>query len=86
MDLGLAFLPAFRRQGYALEASRAMLEYAVAGLRLPRLVAITDPENAASAALLEKLGFGFERRIRLSDAAVELNLFARSLDRPPARA
>ena len=43
---------------------------------LQRLVAITSPENHRSIKLLEKLGFTFERLIRLTATAPESKLFA----------
>ena len=41
--------------GYATEGARALLRWAFAGLRLPRVVAVADPENTASLRVLEKL-------------------------------
>jgi RimJ/RimL family protein N-acetyltransferase len=60
VDLGFAFLPAFRGKGYAAEAGAAVRDYGIEVLGLPRLVAFTDPENQASCRLLERLGFAFE--------------------------
>ncbi|HUP92593.1 MAG TPA: GNAT family N-acetyltransferase [Solimonas sp.] len=75
-DLGFAFLPAYRRQGYAYEAARGVLGYARAVLGIGRIVAITTPDNRASAQLLEKLGFGFAGMTRMAEGAEELRLFA----------
>ena len=61
VDLGFAFLPAFRGEGYAFEAALTSRDYGIEVLGLERLVAITSPANAASARLLERLGFAFER-------------------------
>ncbi|MEO7497185.1 MAG: GNAT family N-acetyltransferase [Massilia sp.] len=58
VDLGYAFLPQFRGQGYAFEAAAAMLAHARA-LGLPRLMAIASPGNLASIGLLRKLGMVF---------------------------
>jgi len=60
VDLGYAFLPAFRGQGLAAEASAAVRDYAVEVLGLQRVVAFTDPENVASCRLLERIGFAYE--------------------------
>src|SRR5690606_32503765 len=68
VDLGFAFLPAFRRQGFAHEASVASLRLARETLGLHRVVALVSPENAASLSLLEKLGFHPERTLRLPPA------------------
>ena len=42
--------------GYATEACRAVLDFAFQNLRLERIVTITQPENAPSIKLLERLG------------------------------
>lgn len=44
-------------QGIASEAGAALLEYAFRTLALPRVVAVTYPENRASQRVLEKIGF-----------------------------
>jgi RimJ/RimL family protein N-acetyltransferase len=74
-DIGFAFLPGFRRQGYALEAARAVLDHAVRDLGLGRIVAIVSPDNEASRRLLGVLGFRGEGRIRLAEGADEVDLF-----------
>ena len=56
-DLGFAFMPAYRGQGYAHEAALAVRDYATGALGIRRLLAITSPVNAASARLLQRLGF-----------------------------
>ena len=75
-DLGFAFLPQYRSQGYAYEAASAVKADAHARLGLARLLAIVNPDNAASIRLLERLGFTFERVIRLSPDGAPLKLFA----------
>lgn len=59
VDLGYAFLPEFRSQGFAFEAASAILEFAHSSLGVPRTLALVSPENLASIKLLEKLGFAF---------------------------
>jgi RimJ/RimL family protein N-acetyltransferase len=39
-------------------------------------VAITNPENSGSIAVLERIGLRFERMVKLSDQSSELKLFA----------
>lgn len=56
-DIGYAFLPAYRGLGYATEAAGAMLAHAWDSLGLPRVYAITSPDNDASIRVLERLGF-----------------------------
>lgn len=76
VDLGFAFLPEFRRNGYALEAASATVRYGRQSLGLERIIAITAPENHGSCRLLEKLGFSLEGTIRLTDASPEVRLYA----------
>ncbi len=72
VDLGFAFLPQHRGRGYAFEAAVASRDYGVRELGLERIVAITSPENAASARLLERLGFAYERTVGPDDDPVRL--------------
>jgi len=65
VDLGYAFLPQARGGGYAYEAASATMTYARETLNLQRIVAIVSPGNERSIALLEKLGFRFEKSLRL---------------------
>jgi RimJ/RimL family protein N-acetyltransferase len=51
-----AISPAYRRQGNASEAARAMLDYAFRSLRLKRMVATTTYDNLASQAVMRRLG------------------------------
>ncbi|HLZ56839.1 MAG TPA: GNAT family N-acetyltransferase [Ktedonosporobacter sp.] len=76
VDIGFAFLPQFRSQGYAYEAASAVIAYGRRALGLQRIVAITSPDNQRSAHLLEKLGLHFERLITLANDAQEVRLFA----------
>jgi RimJ/RimL family protein N-acetyltransferase len=76
VDIGFAFLPAYRTKGFAYEASSAVLEYARDQLGLKRLVAIATPENASSTRLLERLGLRLEGKVNLPNDPVTLNLFA----------
>ncbi len=75
VDIGYAFLPRFWSKGYAVEAARAVKDYAKDPIGLKRLVAITDPANEGSIRVLEKLGFRFEKIIRLSADDIDLKLF-----------
>lgn len=56
VDIGFAFLQAFRGRGYAREAAAATLEHARRQLGLARVVAIVSPGNLASIRVLESLG------------------------------
>ncbi|MBA2936066.1 GNAT family N-acetyltransferase [Sphingomonas sp. CGMCC 1.13654] len=74
-DLGFAFLAAHTGKGYGYEAANALLDWGREVLSLPPLLAITAPENVASAALLVKLGFREEGRITLPTHGGESRLF-----------
>jgi RimJ/RimL family protein N-acetyltransferase len=75
VDLGFAFLPAFRARGYAFEAASAVLHHARSVLGVGRILAIVTPENAASQRLLRRLGFGYESTIDW-DKGEQVQLFA----------
>jgi RimJ/RimL family protein N-acetyltransferase len=75
-DLGFAFLPQFRSQGYAFEAASAIKADAHARLGIDTLFAIVSPGNAPSIRLLERLGFLFERMMSLGSETAAVKLFA----------
>ena len=79
VDIGYALVPEFWSKGFALESASAVLSYGNAVLGLKRMLAITDPDNESSIRLLDKLGFTFERMIRLSEDTPEIKLFSREL-------
>src|SRR5437016_984883 len=72
VDIGYALLPEFWSQGYALESASAVVSYASEKLGLKRVVAVTNPDNQSSIRLLEKMGFKYERMVRLSQDAPEI--------------
>ena len=61
-EVGLfwALASAHRGRGYATEAARALVDYGFARLGLDRLVATTERENAASQAVMRRLGMTIE--------------------------
>ena len=69
-DIGYAFLPRAWGQGYAREAAAAVLAHGHSALALPRIHAITDPENTASIRLLEDLGMRFVEIIPFAGGGV----------------
>jgi RimJ/RimL family protein N-acetyltransferase len=75
-DIGFAFLPAYWNKGYAYEASAAVLEHAGKIPGIDQVLAITTPDNEASAKLLVKIGLRFDRLIKLSPDAHEVKLFS----------
>ncbi|MCY7387258.1 MAG: GNAT family N-acetyltransferase [Burkholderiales bacterium] len=76
VDIGFAFLPQFRRGGYATEAAMATMEYGRRAFGLKRIVGITSPDNDSSIRLLEKIGLRYERLVQLPKADAESMLFA----------
>jgi ribosomal-protein-alanine N-acetyltransferase len=76
VDVGFAFLSRHCSNGYAVESAAAVLAHARQVLRLRRIVAITNPENLGSIAVLERIGLRFERMITLAEHGPELKLFA----------
>jgi RimJ/RimL family protein N-acetyltransferase len=79
VDVGYAFLPGYRGKGYAVEAAAAALRFGKETVGLTRVAAITNPGNARSIRVLEKLGLAFEKMVRLSEEAPEISFFARAL-------
>ena len=63
-ELGYTLARAYQGRGVASEAVSRVLEYAFVSLGLHRVIAITDVENAASVALLERLGLRREGHFR----------------------
>lgn len=74
-DIGFAFLPAYTGNGYALEAASAVLHHAHEVLKLEKILAITVEANSRSVQLLSKLGFRFEKKVKLGADEKELLLF-----------
>jgi RimJ/RimL family protein N-acetyltransferase len=76
VDIGFAFLPQHRSQGYAHESARAVRRYGHEVLGLARIVAIVSPANVPSIRLLEKLGLRFEGMVRPANEDADIKLFA----------
>lgn len=62
--LGYMMAADAQRHGYGTDAVNTMIEYGFDTLHLHRISAAAGPENERSIALLEKLGFQYEGRIR----------------------
>ncbi len=62
-EMGLFWVvkPKHQRRGIASEAARAMVEHAFDRLRLKRIVATTENDNLASAAVMRTIGMTVER-------------------------
>ena len=77
VDLGYRFFKEHWGRGLATEASKAVLEYGVETLQLPRIIGIADIENKASIRVLEKIGFQFEKVTAYRDHQVAWYTFER---------
>jgi RimJ/RimL family protein N-acetyltransferase len=62
--IGYDLATAYWKRGYVTEAVRAIVAHGFATLNLNRIEAFVMPENAASARVLEKLGFTREGLLR----------------------
>ena len=76
VDIGYALLPEFWSRGYALESASAVMAYAKEKLGSKRVLAVVNADNQSSIRLLEKMGFQYERMVRLAEDAPEIKLFA----------
>ncbi len=76
-DIGFAFLPRFANNGYAYEASNALLRHLVKERDLKHILATTIPENIKSIKLLKKIGLTFEKEITIDNET--LHIYSASL-------
>ena len=56
-------------RGYASESAKAVRDYGLYRLRLPRIIAIIDPHNLASLRVARSIGMRFEREIMITARA-----------------
>jgi RimJ/RimL family protein N-acetyltransferase len=77
VDIGYAFLERFWSKGYGFESTSAVLEHSRNTIGLKRIVAVISPGNQSSIALIEKLGFKFEKKLRLAGYDEDSMLFGR---------
>lgn len=59
IDVGYGFLPKGKGKGYALEATKLMINYAQKKFNQEKILAFTKPNNKRSQKLLKKLNFKF---------------------------
>ena len=62
-DVGFAFLPQYMKQGYAFEATAALLRKILPDYKGEQVLATTNKNNVSSIKLLEKLGLIFQKKI-----------------------
>lgn len=65
VEVGYRLARAWWGHGYATEAARAVCGYAFNVLCIRRIIAMIDPQNAASIRVAEKLGMRYEKPIML---------------------
>lgn len=75
-DLGFALLDEHAGRGYALEAAMALMRHARDVLEIPRVLAITTPDNERSGRLLQKLGFRLEDAAHATPTGEQLKLYS----------
>ena len=63
-EIGFIFNPSFQNNGYATEASRALIDHAFRELNAHRVVGFSSTENPASWRVLEKCGMTREGLLR----------------------
>jgi RimJ/RimL family protein N-acetyltransferase len=67
-----------RRRGFATEAGRAWIGYGFEELKLESIVSIYQPENTASGAVMQRLGFTFDRETVHPERGVGLHVMSLS--------
>jgi [ribosomal protein S5]-alanine N-acetyltransferase len=78
-DIGYALLAGFAGRGYAREAAAAVCDLAARRFGLDRLLAIVNPDNAASIGLLVALGFHADGEVTPPGAAAPIRRYRRAL-------
>ena len=66
-EIGYVFARACWHKGYATEAARRLMAYAFERLATRRIIALCDTRNAASFALMERLGMRREGEFKKND-------------------
>ena len=78
VEVGYTIFESFRRRGYAVEAVAALLRWAESTGEVGAVIACVEPRNAASRAVLDRLG-GFTRIGTCSDDGTDELVFRRNL-------
>jgi RimJ/RimL family protein N-acetyltransferase len=74
LELGYALARDCWGRGLAREACEVWLDWAFAHLPHDHLIAVIQPDNAASISLAERLGFGFDRD-DVTQSGVEVSIY-----------
>ncbi|MBV5315522.1 MAG: GNAT family N-acetyltransferase [Prolixibacteraceae bacterium] len=75
LDIGFAFLPEYRGNGYAFESANKLKQVVFHDFGITEIVAITTKDNMASQKLLEKLGLTFTGTTKIPNDDEELLLY-----------
>ena len=75
-ELGYRLARRFWGQGYATEATQALVDYGLGVLKLPRIVGLVDPGNEGSVNVLRKIGMAYVRVVMLDTYDHPDHLFA----------
>ncbi len=64
LEIAWIFNKAYHRNGYAIEAAKAVMDLALREPRIPRVYALIDRENAASIRVARRLEMDYDRIVR----------------------
>lgn len=76
IDIGYALLPEFWSNGFAYEATKGLYDHARKEFNIDTIVAITEPQNIKSIALIKKLGMSYIKNVKLPNDEVECQLYS----------
>jgi ribosomal-protein-alanine N-acetyltransferase len=82
IEVGYRLAKRFWGLGLATEAARASLHYGFETLGLDRIVAVVQPENAASCRVIEKIGLRYVKNAHFYDTDVKYYAITREEYRP----
>lgn len=75
IDMGFALLPEYIGKGHGYEIAKATLRFGFEILQFKKIIAIVNPDNTPSNALIKKLGFEFEKMIQFGENKKKVNLY-----------
>lgn len=84
-DVGYSLLPEYYKQGYAYEASEAIIRYAKTNWGLSRISGMVIPSNTPSIRLLEKLGLKYVSPIEVPNDPEVVHLYVGDAEPTPTR-
>lgn len=72
-DIGFAFLPRYFKKGYALEATKAVLDSIKDSGEQTKMLGVTMQANTTSIQLLERLGLSYQHDIDMDGETLRLH-------------